>query len=214
MLDVIQDYEFSSVASSIGIQVLDFLKATFDDHDLETLKTFVRQNLSTTDQAYMKFDSGRQATKGHVAAIVKMALVLKKLTLEGGMLEINKKGSDASEDESSEEVVAEKEAFSRSLKHINDREWTLFCTGQLSVFENKWNKKLEDYTYPEKVDSDSTPEDDFVPEGADETSYEKKFSNRKNNRGGSERYVDHSDDNEETENTIGSILSNGINLKK
>jgi hypothetical protein len=59
MLDVIQDYEFSSVASSIGIQVLDFLKATFDDHDLETLKTFVRQNLSTTDQAYMKFDSGR-----------------------------------------------------------------------------------------------------------------------------------------------------------
>lgn len=214
MLDVIQDYEFSSVASSIGIQVLDFLKATFDDHDLETLKTFVRQNLSTTDQAYMKFDSGRQATKGHVAAIVKMALVLKKLTLEGGMLEINKKGSDASEDESSEEVVAEKEAFSRSLKHINDREWTLFCNGQLSVFENKWNKKLEDYTYPEKVDSDSTPEDDFVPEGADESGYEKKFSNRKNIRGGSERYVDHSDDNEETENTIGSILSKGINLKK
>jgi hypothetical protein len=35
MLDVIENFDFSNVASQLGIQVLDFLKGTFDDADLE-----------------------------------------------------------------------------------------------------------------------------------------------------------------------------------
>lgn len=43
MLDVIADFEFSNVASQLGIQVLDSLKSVFDEVDLESLKAFVRR---------------------------------------------------------------------------------------------------------------------------------------------------------------------------
>lgn len=55
-----------------------------------------------------------------------MALVLKKITLEGGLAQA----------ENGEE---------RSLKHTSDEEWTTFCSGPLYYFETKWTKKLEEY---------------------------------------------------------------------
>lgn len=91
MLDVIENFDFSNVASQLGIQVLDFLKGTFDDADLEQLKNFVKKQLTTQDKTFIQFESGRLTHRGHLAAIIKMALVLKKLTLEGGMLEVSKK---------------------------------------------------------------------------------------------------------------------------
>ena len=84
----------------------------------------------------MQFQSGNQTTKGHLAAIIKMALVLKKLTLEGGMLSAGKK-EDADEDD--------EEAFSKIKRHLNDSDWTRFCNGELKRIENRWTKKLEDY---------------------------------------------------------------------
>ena len=106
MLDVISDFEFSNVASQLAIQVLDFLKSAFDESDLELLKLFVRTQLSH-ERAYLRFPTAtdsesassshhgtRQATRGHLAAVIKMALVLKKLTLEGGMLGIGSKKSN------------------------------------------------------------------------------------------------------------------------
>ena len=87
MLDVITDFEFSNVASQLAIQVLDFLKTSFDEADLENLKTFVKTQLSNNEKAYLRFPGAqRTATRGHLAAVIKIALVLKKLTLEGGML--------------------------------------------------------------------------------------------------------------------------------
>lgn len=43
MLDVIADFEFSNVASQLAIQVLDLLKASYDEADLELLKAFVQR---------------------------------------------------------------------------------------------------------------------------------------------------------------------------
>ncbi len=60
--------------------MLDYLKSTFDEGDLEQLKAFVRRNLSNPERAYLKFESGRTTSKSHLAAIIKMAIELKKLT--------------------------------------------------------------------------------------------------------------------------------------
>jgi len=41
MLNVIDTYEFSSIACQQAIIILDFFKTHYDEDDLETLKAFV-----------------------------------------------------------------------------------------------------------------------------------------------------------------------------
>ena len=76
-----------------------------------------------------------------------MAIELKKMTLDGGMLNGTAKKAQADSDNSSDEEPAEteKEALDQAMKHINDRDWTKFCSGPLKFFEVRWTKKLEDY---------------------------------------------------------------------
>lgn len=78
MLHVIEDYEFNSIASQQAILVLDFLKKAFSDEELEILKEFVKKNLTT--KSHIRLASGRPATNTNLAAVVKMALVLKAMT--------------------------------------------------------------------------------------------------------------------------------------
>lgn len=47
MLDVINEYTFCSSACHEAIEVLDILKAAFDDDDIETLKAFVSSSLAS-----------------------------------------------------------------------------------------------------------------------------------------------------------------------
>lgn len=42
----------------------------------------------------MNFESGRHATKSHLASVIKMALVLKKMTLEGGLMSLKTTNHD------------------------------------------------------------------------------------------------------------------------
>ena len=91
LLNVIEDYEFSNVANQISIQVLYLLKTLYDDSDVELLKDFVRRNLSSNEKTHFEFSSGNKTTKAHLAAIINMALELKKLTLEGGLLKASGK---------------------------------------------------------------------------------------------------------------------------
>jgi hypothetical protein len=86
LLNVIEDYEFSNVANQISIQILYLLKTIYDDNDVELLKNFVRRNLSSTEKTHFEFSSGNKTTKAHLASIINMAIELKKLTLEGGLL--------------------------------------------------------------------------------------------------------------------------------
>ena len=62
--------------------MIDQLKSCYDSDDLALLKAFVERNLSSQERTSFAFESGRLTHKGHLAAIIKMALVLKKLTLE------------------------------------------------------------------------------------------------------------------------------------
>lgn len=57
--------------------------------------------------------------------------------------------------------AAEKEALERSMRHMNDTQWTTFCNSHLKRFEKKWTTKLEDYKDGKLVDdSDSDESDD------------------------------------------------------
>lgn len=85
MLNVLETYDFSNVASQLALSVLDLLKTAYDLSDLAQLKAFVQRNLSSRERTSLRFDSGRLTHKGSLAAIVKMALVLKKLTLEAAV---------------------------------------------------------------------------------------------------------------------------------
>ena len=165
MLDVIQDYEFSSVANQLAIQVLDQIKSVFDASDLEQLKSFVKDNLKSDDKVYMEFSSGRHTTKSHLAAIIKMALVLKKMTVENGLLAIQNNKPQSEE---------EKKHFQDQLDQINDKEWTHFCNSRLKKFETKWTKKLEDYTQEDHdaVNGGSPSKKSNEDEEEDEKSWE------------------------------------------
>lgn len=68
--------------------MLHSLKSIFDDADLEQLKEFVRKHLSTHEQTHFQFESGNTTTKGHLASIIHMAIELRKMTIDGGLLNV------------------------------------------------------------------------------------------------------------------------------
>lgn len=136
LLETIENYEFSNVASQTSIQVLDSLKASFDESDIVMLKTFVRKHLSSTERTHITFASGNHAHRGHLAAIIKMALELKKISQD--------LSSTANQRESDSENEADIEKSS-SGNLTEDPEWTKFCNKELKVHETKWTKKLELY---------------------------------------------------------------------
>lgn len=62
--------------------------------------------------------------------------------------------------------AAEKEALERSMRHMNDTQWTSFCNSHLKRFEKKWTTKLEDYKDGKLIDdSDSDESDDNLERG-------------------------------------------------
>lgn len=236
LLNVIEDYEFSNVANQLSIQILYLLKTIYDDSDVELLKNFVRRNLSSNDKTHFEFSSGNKTTKAHLASIINIALELKKLTLEGGLLKPSKKSpaakssgaaSSDSDDSSDEAPTADDaEATERALRHVNDRDWTKFCSGPLKYFETKWTKKLEDY---DKARSESSSQQDQEESGSDEEKDLNVFAESK--KGGSQsnlgsrkdRYRvdskddedDEEDDDDEQESIIESLLkSDKFNNKK
>jgi hypothetical protein len=142
-----------------------------------------------------------------------MALELKKLTLDGGMLKTEAKtgpkkvfnafssDSDDSSDDAagaSEAPLAddasEKEALERAMRHVNDRDWTKFCSGALKYFETKWTKKLEDYDNQVKSESSSSHE----PSDDEKDKEQNIFSESKETgKGRSNRYKEESKDEED-----------------
>ena len=110
----------------------------------------------------MQFTSGNRTTKAHIAQIIQMAIELKKMTLDGGLLNVPAKKTAADSDNSSDEdepAETEKQALDQAMKHINDRDWTKFCGGPLKFFEVRWTKKLEDYNSDEEEEEEEHHED-------------------------------------------------------
>jgi len=175
--------------------VLDFLKTTFDATDLEQLKTFVKRNLSIDERVYLEFESGNRTTKGHLAAIIKMALVLKKLSQDAPAVMI-------------EEDDDEQTLFEKSVKQRADAEWGRFCNGKLRVFENKWTRKLESYN---NGDEEEEEEEVFgqPPKGDTSADAPNKFRVRKDKRGGSRYQEQTPEESDDHEDQIKNLLTTG-----
>ena len=62
MLHMIDNYAFSSMTNQLAIQILDQLKESFDESDVETLKNFVQANLGSSEKTKFVFESGRQSS--------------------------------------------------------------------------------------------------------------------------------------------------------
>lgn len=144
MLDIIERYQFCSIACQQAILVLDFIKKALDADELEMLKDFVQRNLSDEDSTHLKFESGRITNKGNLAPIVQIGLALMKMTVfENDVQEDEEDSSD--EEESRAEM------------------WREFCQERLQAYEMKWTKRLEDYSEMKSKTSSS-----FMPKSVAE----------------------------------------------
>lgn len=238
LLQTIEDYEFSNVASQVSIQVLYSLKSIYDDWDLELLKDFVKRNLSSQEKTHLQFESGNRTTKTHLASIINMAIELRKMTIDGGLIDVKqgngsaknlkqeKKSNTYTDSEESDESddhpsvphpadeAAEKEALARSMLHINDTQWTKFCSTHLKRFEKKWTTKLEDYQNGKLInDSDGSDNNDSDGEKEWKDVDDNKKAPRPNS--GKPRYQDtHDDDDDEEdedeENFMQKMLEQGM----
>lgn len=114
MLDIIDRYPFSSVANQQAILVLDFLKRALDQEEMQQLKEFVANKLTSHEGVYLTLGSGRPTTQGNLATIVQIALALKKMTEGNG--DADKEPHEEEDDEEEEE------------KCIKENDWNIFCT--------------------------------------------------------------------------------------
>jgi hypothetical protein len=80
MLDVIENYPFCSIANQQAILILDILKKSINEEELEYLKNFIERNLSSEDKIKIRFDSGYSCNSSNLATLIKMGLALKELT--------------------------------------------------------------------------------------------------------------------------------------
>lgn len=153
MLFIVDEFTFCSSACYEAIEVLDILKIAFDDDNIETLKDFVREHLSSSQSTHFNFESTRRATSANLATIVKIGIALKRLTTAGSTAaapeeEDEQKVINLDEELDSQQkpAVSVAQSSGKSFQHLNDSLWSNFCAGKLHYFETKWSKKLESYT--------------------------------------------------------------------
>jgi hypothetical protein len=167
MLDVINDYKYCSTACHEAIEVLDILKVAFDDEDIETLKAFVKANLSTKGRTHLTFSSGRTATNANLATIIKIGIALKRITTSAAPAQSNVEDNEEALDSQSEEGEKQTkasggttEASGKSFRHLADSQWTQFVETKLNKFETKWTKKLETYNENDHIEVEEADPDE------------------------------------------------------
>ena len=69
LLYIVEEYKFNSAACFESIEILDTIKIAFDEVDIETLKDFVRRNLTYTKDTHYHFESGNHTTLVNVIII-------------------------------------------------------------------------------------------------------------------------------------------------
>jgi hypothetical protein len=48
----------------------------------------VKRNLSSHEKTHLQFESGNRTTKTHLASIINMAIELRKMTIDGGLIDV------------------------------------------------------------------------------------------------------------------------------
>jgi hypothetical protein len=148
MLYMTRTFPFCSIAQQQGILVLNLMREAFDEQDLETLKTFVREELERDTNFY--FGSGRKCSRMNIGQIVKIAFELRNIT-QKALDDI-----DSSEDE-------EPDNQESIEKRSQMQSWFHFCEQKVSKIEKVWNRKLEqpepEVVVPSNVAEQEKPDD-------------------------------------------------------
>jgi hypothetical protein len=97
LLYIVEEYKFNSAACFESIEILDTIKIAFDEVDIETLKDFVRRNLTYTKDTHYHFESGNHTNQANVATIVKIGIALKRLLGAAGSSPIKEEKEDSYE---------------------------------------------------------------------------------------------------------------------
>jgi len=173
-LYMIRTYPFCSISHQLSLQILNTIKEALDNEDLQTLKEFVKVELSG-DTSFV-YPSGNEASGMNMGQIIKIAFELRNIT---------QKALDDEESSGEEESGADEEGESRREEM---RQWFRFCKEKVEKIEKVWNRKLDAYEQPSDSDSDAgfDPSQDHDPLSMNDDDHEavldqmfKKFSDNK-----------------------------------
>jgi len=99
------------------------MREAFDEDDLETMKTFVQEELG--DDMNFHFKSGRTCSRTNIGQIVKIAFELRTIT--------QRALDDMDSDEDEEATVENIE------KRSSMQSWFHFCNNKVAAIEKVWN---------------------------------------------------------------------------
>ena len=129
MLYMMRTFQFCSISHQQGLLVLNLIREVFDEDDLETMKSFVKEELEgDTDFHY---PSGKTTSRMNLGQITKIAFELKHIT---------QKALDEQDSSDEDEGAMDQESIEKRSKL---QSWFHFCEEKVTVIEKTWNKKLE-----------------------------------------------------------------------
>ena len=98
MLYMMRAYPFCSISHQQGLLVLNHIRDAFDEEDLETMKTFVREELEADCNFY--YPSQKTTSRPNLGQIIKIAFELRNITQKA----LDEEDSSAEEDETMESI--------------------------------------------------------------------------------------------------------------
>ncbi len=104
------------------------MREAFDEEDLETMKTFVRDELESDTNFH--YTSGRVCSRMNLGQIVKIAIELRNITQKA----LDDQDSGEDEDEETQESLE---------KRSKQQGWFHFCQTNVAAIEKVWTRKLE-----------------------------------------------------------------------
>lgn len=138
MLYMTRTFPFCSISHQQGILILNLMREDFDEEDLWTLKTFVREELEKDNNFH--FSSGRVCSRMNLGQIVKIAFELRSITQK----QLDDADSDEDDENDNQESIE---------KRSRMQGWIHFCEDKVASIEKVWNRKLDKDPEAEAVDS-------------------------------------------------------------
>lgn len=139
---MIKSFPFCSMSHQQAIQILNALKESFDQEDLTTLKTFVKNEMG--GDTNFNFPSGFKTSGMNMGQIIQIAFELRNIT------QALLNDEESSEEDEDEAAVA---------RHAEMSNWFKFCKEKVEKIEKVWNRKLEDDNKSTGSDEHSSEEE-------------------------------------------------------
>ena len=155
MLYMTRMFQFCSISHQQGLQILNLMREAFDEEDLETMKTFVRDELESDTNFH--YTSGRVCSRMNLGQIVKIAIELRNITQKA----LDDQDSGEEEDEETQESLE---------KRSKQQGWFHFCQTNVAAIEKVWTRKLEQPEEQQPAMSD-------VPEPSNNEDHESTIEN-------------------------------------